>query len=110
MENRKLFGLFSGAQLTCMVCAAIVTPGAVYAVTFTSVVITDPGTGKQAAVDSGRRLYTYDPVAGLANNPVNLVQISGETNSLNLSTIYTVPAESIDSEISEYVSVRRDDG
>lgn len=92
MSDRKLFGIFSGAQITILGALAIITPGAVYAVTYTSVVVTDPVTGKQALVDAGRRLYVYDPIAGYANNPQNLVQISGSTAPTNsYIVIYTVP-------------------
>ena len=91
MSDRKLFGLFSGAQVALMVCAAIVTPGAVYAVAFTSVVITDPSTGKEAIVDAYRRLYTYDPIAGYANNPANLVVLAGSCAPNSTKNIFTVP-------------------
>lgn len=71
---------------------AIIAPGAVYAVTYTSVVITDPLTAKESLVDSGRRLYVYDPIAGYANNPLNFVEISGSGSHTQSVVFYTVPA------------------
>ena len=91
MLDRRLFGIFSGAQITFMVCAAIITPGAVYAVTGTSVFITDPTSGKQAEVASGR-LYTYDPITAYANNPANLVVLAGSCKPNTVTKIFTVPA------------------
>lgn len=81
MSDRKLFGIFSGAQITAIVIAGIVTPGAVYAVATSAVTITDPATGHQSAVDASRRLYVYDPVAGLQNSPLNDKRVSGYCDS-----------------------------
>jgi hypothetical protein len=92
MSGRKIFGVLSGAQVTILGALAIITPGAVYAVANTPVVITDPLTGKEGLVDSGRRLYVYDPIAGYANNPFNLVKIAGIPTVGQYNTIYTVPA------------------
>lgn len=92
MSDRKLFGVLSGTQLTILVALAITTPGAVYAIATTAVAVTDPLSGKQAAVDAGRRLYVYDPIAGYANNPLDLLEISGLWGSVSSSIIYTVPA------------------
>ena len=62
MADRKLFGLFSGAQVTLMVCAAILAPGAVYATTALSgVVITEPASGRQSFIDTARRLPLTTP-------------------------------------------------
>ena len=92
MADRKLFGVLSGAQVTILCGFAIISPGAVYAVTYTSVLITDPLTGKQGLVDAARRFYVYNPIAGYANNPLNLVEISGPVMSYGAATIfYTVP-------------------
>jgi hypothetical protein len=90
MTDRKLFGLFSGAQITLLLCAAILTPGAVYATAaLTAVAITEPGSGKQSYIDGSRRLYTYDPIAGYANNPANIVNIA--YSSTSCGNMYTVP-------------------
>ena len=92
MTDRKLFGLFSGAQVTLLLCAAILAPGAVYATTaLTSVVITEPASGRQSWIDGSRRLYTYDPVAGYANNPNNIVNITAFPKPRTSVSIYTVP-------------------
>jgi hypothetical protein len=92
MSNQKHFGPFTGGQLAAIICAAILAPTALYAVTYTYVAIGYPANGKIAAVDSASRLYVYDPVAGYANSPANLIEISGETNTSTTTTVYTVPA------------------
>lgn len=93
MAERKLFGVLSGAQLTIIGALAIVAPGAVYAVTYTSAGVTDPVTGKLSAVDAGSRLAVYDPIAGYEKNPANLLQISGAyvSNGLTPTNVYKVP-------------------
>jgi hypothetical protein len=95
--DRKLFGLFTGAQLTIMTCAAIVVPGALYAtVTYTPVAIIDPNTGSLAAVDSARRLWTYNPIEAYTNNPGYLVNIEvGFDESGSNTAFYTVPTGKI---------------
>lgn len=90
----ELLKKFSGAQLTAIVLALIFTPAAVgAAVSFQPVAIVDPSTGKQSYVDNGRKLWTYDPVAGYRNNPYNFFQMSVNPvfadNTLHV--IYTVP-------------------
>jgi hypothetical protein len=93
MSDRKLFGLFSGTHLTVLTCAAVLASSAAYGVSVTSVAITDPSTGKQSLVDNGRRLSTYDQIAGYTNNPAFAVNISDFSySSLGLHTIYTIPA------------------
>jgi len=91
---RDLLDKFSGRQLTAIILAAILVPGAVgAAVTFNPVAIVDPLTGKQSAVDAARRLLVVDNLAAYENNPQNYVRISGLALG-NGSTyqIYTVPA------------------
>lgn len=84
---------FTATHKTIVIVAAIVTPGALYgAVTFQAVSIVDPNTGANTFVDTGRRLYVYDPISGYANNPANFVRISGQVASDGvLHTAYTVP-------------------
>ena len=91
MSNGKLFGIFSGAQVTVMVCAALVTPGALYAASYTYVVLTDPITGHGALVDPSRRLSVYDPIAGYSNDPANLVVLAGICAPNATKNIFTVP-------------------
>ncbi len=92
MSERKLFGLFTGGHLTVMFCAAVLAPGAVYAVAASSVAITDPATGHQAAVDAGRRVYVYDPIAGYANSPLNFVRFAAFCDASGSTFNYTPPA------------------
>ena len=92
MSERRLFGLFSGAQVTAMVCAALIAPGVVYAASYTYVVLTDPVTGHQALVDPTRRLSVYDPIAGYSNDPANLVVLAGNCTPNATKNIFTVPA------------------
>lgn len=95
--DRKLFGLFSGTHLIFAFAIAVLAPGALYAaVTYTPVSITDPNTGNLAAVDNGRRLYTYNPSEGYTNNPSYLVniEITG-SNNVSSETIYTVPTGNV---------------
>ena len=92
MSDRKLFGLFSGTNLTVLCCAAVLASSAAYAVSVTSVAITDPSTGNQALVDNSRHLRTYDQISGYTKNPafvVNITAFSQPSNGYHL--IYTVP-------------------
>lgn len=92
---RELVNKFSGRQLTAIILAAILVPGAVgAAVTFQSVAIVDPFTRKQAWVDSSRRLSVFDPIAGYRNNPLNMVEIYVSNNISRCETRfqYKVPA------------------
>ena len=92
MESRRVFGLFTGTHITVMACAALLVPGAVFAVATTAVSVTDSLSGHQAAVDSGRRLYTYDPIAGYANNPNNLINVQQFYNCDGSSNpLYSTP-------------------
>jgi hypothetical protein len=95
--ERRLFGLFTGWQLTILGCVALLAPGALYAtVTFSPVALVDPTTGAKSLVDSGRRLYVYDPIAGYRNLPSDLVNIQfiavGGSNSVSCVSAYTIPA------------------
>ena len=61
---RKTWGPFTGRQLTTMICilgAALLLPGAAYAVdSFTNVAIEDPVSGAKASVDSTHHLLVGD--------------------------------------------------
>ena len=91
MTDKKLFGLFSGTHLIAAFAIATLAPTALYAVSFTPVAITDSLSGHQAAVDVGRRLYTYDPIAGYGNNPANIFQLSNSCNANAVVRLYSVP-------------------
>lgn len=74
---RELLNKLSGRQLTAIILAAILVPGAVgAAVTFQPVAIVEPGSGRQSYIDGSRRLAVFDPVAGYRSNPANSVEIS----------------------------------
>jgi hypothetical protein len=92
MSGRKLFGVLSGAQVTLIASLAIVTPGAVYAVAYTSVVITEPNSGRQAFIDSARRLFTYDPIQAYSTNPANIINLSYGVPANQTNTLLTEPA------------------
>src|SRR4051794_9623786 len=96
MESRRVLGLFTGTHITVMVCAALLAPGAVYAIATTAVAITDPVSGHQAAVDAGRRVYTLDAIAYYKNNPANQrdIYISNTGNVCENAYQYTIPAGS----------------
>lgn len=89
---RRISETFTATHLTAILIAAIVTPGAVYAVSTTPVAVTDPLSGHQAAVDVGRRFWVYDPVAGYANSPLNYVRKSDTCNVSGNTFTYTPPA------------------
>lgn len=91
---KELASKLSGAQITLLGLAAILAvPGAlVAAVTYTPVAIVDTTSGKQARVDSGQKLWTFDYYAALRNNPANFVHIGASVISNgNLTILYTVP-------------------
>jgi hypothetical protein len=92
MSDKKLFGLFSGTHIVAAFGISVLAPTTLYAVAFTPVAITDPVSGRQAAVDAGRRLYTYDPIADYANIPANYVQILAICVANTTFTNYVVPA------------------
>jgi hypothetical protein len=74
---RELLNKLSGRQLTAIILAAILVPGAVgAAVTFQPVAIVEPGSGRQSYIDGSRRLAVFDPIAGYRSNPANSVEIS----------------------------------
>ena len=92
---KEIASKLSGAQITLLGLAAILAvPGAVVAaVTYTPVAIVDTTSGKQAHVDSGQKLWTYDYYAALRNNPANFVHIGANVISNgNAIILYTVPA------------------
>lgn len=92
MSDRKLFGVLTGPQITFLGALAIITPGAVYAVANTPVVITDPNTGAQNFVDAGRRLYVYDPIAGYQNNSLYFVRLSSTCLAGSNNLTYSPPS------------------
>src|SRR4051794_26396273 len=73
--ERKLWGLFSGAQLTVMFVSvmAVAVPGTLWAVAASNVAITDTATGKTAAVNSTRRLYVTDSLLDQGVTPASFV-------------------------------------
>jgi hypothetical protein len=92
---RDIVNKLSGGQITAIILALILIPGAVgAAVTFQSVTIVDPASGRQSYIDSGRKLYVYDPVAGYRNNPANMVTIPMDNggSACETSRQYVVPA------------------
>lgn len=89
---KKLAQSFTATHVTVIAVAAILAPSAVYAVTASNVAITDLVSGKSAAVDTARRLSTYDSVQGARDNPLNLVNISIIADNLTcVRTLYTIP-------------------
>ncbi len=95
MTDRKLFGLLSGANVTAIVCAAILGPSAVYAaVEFVNVALVNPTSGVTANVDASQRVWVYDTVAGYRNYPGDFVDIRmvGHGNECETSQQYAVPA------------------
>lgn len=91
---RDIVSKLSGSQITTIVLALILVPGAVgAAVTFQPVTIVEPATGKQSYIDSGRKLHVYDPIAGYRNNPANIVTIpiSNSGSKCEMSRQYVVP-------------------
>jgi hypothetical protein len=91
---REIVNKLSGAQITMIILALILVPGAVgAAVTYQPVAIVDPTSGRPSYIDSGRRLYVYDPVAGYRNNPANIVEINFRNNGTRCEgDAYTVPS------------------
>ena len=92
---REILGKFTGGQLTAIILAAILVPGAVgAAVTFQPVTIVDPNTGSKSYVDPGRKLWVYDPFAGFRNNPANFVEVfvSNLGDSCETFYDYTIPS------------------
>ena len=92
---REISNKLSGGQITLIILAAILVPGTVTAaVVFQPVAIVDPSTGKQSYVDNGRKLWTFDPVAGYRNSPANFVRISisNNGNQCEASQQYVIPA------------------
>lgn len=88
---RNFANTLSGALIPVLMMAALLAPGRLDAAE--AVAIADPNTGSKAYVDSGRRLYVHDPIAGYANNPANFVNIvKTATVGDGLKTIYTPPA------------------
>ena len=69
---RKILESFNATHITAIIIAAMITPGAVYAVTESNVVITDAKSGATASVGVSHNLNVYDPIAGYANNPANM--------------------------------------
>jgi hypothetical protein len=95
MENRKLFGLFSGTHLTIITCAAFLVPGALYAtVSYTPVGIVNPNTGTLGYVDASGSLHTSDEYGYYRNNPLNYVDLVLATSSGDSCgpDPYTVPS------------------
>jgi hypothetical protein len=91
---RDIVNKLSGGQITMIILALILVPGAVgAAVTFQPVAIVDPTSGRPSYIDSGRRLYVYDPVAGYRNNPANIVEINFRNSGTRCEGVaYTVPS------------------
>jgi hypothetical protein len=92
--DQKIWGPFSGTQLTILLTAAIlgIAPTTLRAVdAFTNVAIEDPVSGRKAAIDPARRLVVYDAVGGTDETPANFVRILSFPGS-NCSSFYTVPA------------------
>src|SRR5437870_4876164 len=91
---RRLSETFTATHLVLIIAIAVLAPSAVYAtVSYSNVAITDATAGNTAAVDGGRKLSTYDPVAGYTRNPQFTVNISDlSSSSTGVHTIYTVPA------------------
>jgi hypothetical protein len=94
MGNR-LFGIFSGAQLTFIVCTAIVAPTALYgAVSYSRVQIIGAN-GQTPSVANGG-LATNDVFARYRNDPRNLrdIFITNNGASCNTTQQWPVPAGS----------------
>jgi hypothetical protein len=90
---RDLVSKLSGGQITTIILALILIPGAVgAAVTFQPIAIVDPSTGRSSYIEPGRKLYVYDPIAGYRNNPANVVHVSMRHFGTTCDGSYTIPA------------------
>lgn len=91
---RGILNKLSGTHITIIALAALSVPGALgAAVVSQAVSIVDATSGVKAFVDAGRRLFVYDPIAGLANHPANIVNIVQSASSdNNIYPVYTPPA------------------
>jgi hypothetical protein len=93
---REILAKFTGGQLTAIIMAAILVPGAVSAaVVFQPVAIVDPITDAKARVDPSRRLAVFDNIAAYRNNPANFVSIMvshGGGRVCETAQQYVVPA------------------
>lgn len=93
--ERKLWGLFSGAQLTIMFTAliAVLLPGTLWAVNaYSNVAIENPNNGQKALIDNFRRLAVTDAYLEQSAIPANLVHFFSGGVTSNCKVIYTVPA------------------
>jgi hypothetical protein len=89
---RDIVNKLSGGQITAIILALILIPGAVgAAVAFQPIAIVDPSTGRSSYIDSGRKLYVYDPIAGYRNNPANVVHVSMRHFGTTCDGSYTIP-------------------
>jgi hypothetical protein len=89
---RDLVSRLSGGEITMIILALILIPGAVgAAVAFQPIAIVDPSTGRSSYIDSGRKLYVYDPIAGYRNNPANVVHVSMRHFGTTCDGSYTIP-------------------
>jgi hypothetical protein len=90
---RDLVSKLSGGQITTIILALILVPGAVgAAVTFQPIAIVDPTSGRPSYIDPGRKLYVHDPIAGYRNNPANVVHVSMRHFGTTCDGSYTIPA------------------
>jgi hypothetical protein len=91
---RGILNKLSGTHITIIALAALSVPGGLgAAVVSQAVSIVDATSGVKAFVDAGRRLFVYDPIAGLANHPANIVNIVQSASSdNNIYPVYTPPA------------------
>lgn len=89
----KLIDKLSGTHITIMVVAALFVPGAIWAATYTSVVIQDPSSAtRQARVDAAGRLTVVDEYADFSRTPQNFVTIQLNPGTNCTTKLYTVPA------------------
>lgn len=91
---RSLLDKLSGIHITILALAALFVPGALGAAVISQAVsIVDPDTGSKASLDASRRLLVYDPIAGFANHPANIVNIVKWSQADNTNQLlYKPPA------------------
>lgn len=92
---RRFLESFTATHATILAVVAMLGSGAaIAAVAFQPVAIVNTSTGKAAVVDSGGRLYVYDPIAGYRNEPKNQVNFTVSNNGTRCekSSTYTVPS------------------